>query len=225
MNDTKLEELLRTGQARDVVAAAKEASGLERVKLLKLAIRKIAFGAWPNAYLDTMIELGDAAVSEALALGEKDEANMVSYNMAANLCDCWGDGFERERRHFEKGLAYADRALSFRRELGKPEDRIAMAQWARGKHLLSLGRHAEAVDAFKESLAGYRRATSVEPEGLLAAEGFLALAKEASGDAEGKAELDRALDALKALKARDPSKADDAQGYIDQLAATRAKLG
>src|SRR5439155_7954781 len=79
------------------------------------------------------------------------QANLILYNTSANLADCWGDDFIREPRHFEKGLEYARKALWYREHLGKAAANKAMAWWAIGKHLMSLGHLEESRDAFATS--------------------------------------------------------------------------
>jgi hypothetical protein len=80
----------------------------------------------------------------------KDTGNIFSYNLLADLADCWpDDDLPRERHHFEEGLRAAEDCIRWREELGKPNDRKAMAWWGKGAHLLSLDRANEAVDAFK----------------------------------------------------------------------------
>lgn len=226
MNDSELENTLKAQGAKGILDAARNVTGKERVAMLRLAIRKIAYGSWPNEYLDEMIYLGDAAITEALAIGEKDEANIVCFNMSANLCDCWGDAFKRDLRHFEKGLAYADRALAFRKELGKPADKVAMAHWARGKHLLSLRRFKEAVEAFVENVNCLKQANSVnEPEALAAAQGFLALSRIAAGTESDISSYRGWLATLNKVSQEDPKKAEDVKLYVDQLEVTRRTLG
>src|SRR5438045_2309976 len=100
MNEDALVETLKTGRSAAVLSALSEISPKERIALLRLAVRKISFGKWPNEYLDEMITLGDAAIADALAIQEKDEANMICYNMSANLADCWNDAYTRARHHF-----------------------------------------------------------------------------------------------------------------------------
>lgn len=149
--------------------------------------------------LDQMLAVGEECLAHALACAAKaksggntaesdrwtDEANISLYNLSANLCDCWGDGDSRAPRHFAAGLAFADRALALRHQLKKGGRPMAMAHWVRGKHLLSLKRPAEAVEAFKASLAHQEKmgqgadkgADDHMHEGLWLARGFLAIAE------------------------------------------------
>ena len=153
-----------------------------RNTLYRLTLRKLAFGTWAAAeapaMLDAMIALGDATIANALAAGLTDEANITAYNMAANLCDCWGDAFTRDSHHFEKGLGYAEQALTLRRALEKGPGPFAMAFWAKGKHLLSLGRYADAAQAFSYALEKEtEKAEGATSDGMTTAAGFLALAR------------------------------------------------
>lgn len=116
------------------------------------AIKTIGFSRdLPPDDLDALVTIGKAAIDNARATAARwlDEANITCFNMAANLADCWADGSRREQRHFEAGLAFADEALELRKQLNKGERPFAMAYWAKGKHLLSLGRFKDAADAFR----------------------------------------------------------------------------
>ncbi|MCC7540718.1 MAG: hypothetical protein IT379_31165 [Deltaproteobacteria bacterium] len=225
MDDTTLESTLRDGRARALLAASEGLDSKERVALLKRAIRAIAFGTWPADCLDEMTTLGDEAIRVALESGDDAEANVLSFNLAANLCDCWGDAYTRETRHFEKGLAYAERALELRARLGSPPDKVAMAHWARGKHLLSLGRPSEATDALTAYRACLTKAADPDPTAALAADAYLAIARESAGEAAAAADYARAMEALGALERSEPARADDVKVYVDQLRATRVALG
>ena len=105
---------------------------------------------WAGRNFDALVEVVRAGIGETLrqahqtADGETagkltDFANRLSYNLSADLADCWpGDDVQRERRHFEAGLRAAEDCVRWRRELGKPPDRRAMAYWAVGMHHISL---------------------------------------------------------------------------------------
>lgn len=120
---------------------------------------------WAGKNFDALIEVVMAGIGESLrqALEAEDGeetwkltefANILSYNLSADLAECWpGDESPRERRHFEAGLRAAEDCVRWRRELGKPPERRAMAYWAVGMHQLSLGNTYEALGAF-ETAAG-----------------------------------------------------------------------
>jgi hypothetical protein len=103
-----------------------------------------------------------------------------------------------------------------------------MAHWARGKHLLSLGRAREAVEAFQESLNCERIAarekgqdpSSLEnsPGGLLNSRAFLGLSMERSGRPEGKAMLEESIAILRnRIDKGEGEMKEDAQVYLDQI--------
>lgn len=226
MDEITLTTILEEGGAAAVLAATAHLPARERGALLRFGVRKIAFNAFPPSFLDDMIVLGDAAIACATGLGDEAEVNVLAFNLSANLCDCWGDAYGRERRHFERGLAYADQALALRLRLGVPLEKVALAHWARGKHLLSLGRFDDAVEAFEEQLRCLSSAppTPSPPAAALAAEAYLAIARRvAQRDADGR-DLGASMAQLRALL-DDPAKADDAKVYLDQLVATCAALG
>jgi hypothetical protein len=101
---------------------------------------------------DVMVEAA-GKIEAALARGEVDEANKLTYNLAADLAEGWpGDERPRERRHLEAGLAAAERCLAWRRELKKGPRPFAIAHWVHGVHLLSLGRAQDAVAALQRSV-------------------------------------------------------------------------
>jgi hypothetical protein len=159
----------------------------QRISLYRFTIRKLAFDEWQNKNLDVMTALADAAIEECEQLGGDylQQANVICYNTSANLCDCWNDGFPREKRHFEKGLEYAQKALWYREHLSKGPANFAMATWAIGKHQLSLGLEAEALESFREcvrleTLAAEEAGKPAEiskdaPVGYLIAAGYLSL--------------------------------------------------
>ena len=201
--------------------AAVEDDG-ERITLYRFVIRQLAFSEWKNKSLDVMIGVADAAISDCEALGGDylEQANIVLYNVSANLADCWGDEFARERRHFDKGLAYARRAVWYREHLSKPPGSKAMAWWAVGKHLHSLGDYSGALEAFKTCLtfeeaaaaeAGKPSAVSADaPPGYLIAWGWTALLTNA-------AEVERlwpVLDEMASRGGEDKVEADIVRGQL-----------
>ncbi len=213
----------------------------ERHTCFRFVIRKLGVDPKAATCLDAMIAIGDAAIESALATAERfpeervkwtDEANCTCGSLASNLADCWSDGVHREMRHFEAGLRFAERALDLRRILGKPAGPFAMAHWAQGKHLLSLHRYGEAVEAFalalryEESLAdqaspgGASHGTATE--GMLLAAGFLGLARQRQGDAEGQTVFLAATQSLERKMRESEEARQDAGFYLAQLRAAAA---
>ena len=225
------------GSAACCAAIGAESDDANRITLFKLAIRKLGGGTGATpAELDAMIAIGDFAILNALEIARRssetarwtDQANIMAYNLSANLCDCWGDGDSRARRHFDTGLRYANQALEFRRELKKGPGPFSMAYWAQGKHLLSLGRPAEAAAAFRASLeaeeslvresGGDPGALKDAPGSLLNSRAFLGLALRESGQDAGTAMLDESLALLRSqLESGQGEVKEDAQVYVDQI--------
>lgn len=77
-------------------------------------------------------------------------ANVQSYNLSANLADCWpGEENPRERHHFEAGLAAAERCVALRTQLKKDNISMARAHWMAGAHQLALRRFGDAEESFR----------------------------------------------------------------------------
>jgi len=116
------------GKAACIAAICTEKNESYRQQLFRFAIRKLGGGTGATSTaLDQMIEIGDAAIRHSLETADQDGANVIAFNLSANLCDCWGDGDSRLKRHFEAGLRYADQALKFRRKLNKEPKPFSMA--------------------------------------------------------------------------------------------------
>ena len=126
----------------------------ERIAVSQRLIRHMAFDEWENKDLDVMTAVADFAIEEGERVGGDllEAVNVTSYNTSANLCDCWGDGFQRKPKHFKKGIDYARKALWLRSCLGKGPGPEAMATWALGKHQHSLGRIRDATRSFRKCL-------------------------------------------------------------------------
>ncbi len=220
-------------------AIAIESDAAARNQVYRFAIRKLGggSGATPKD-LDAMIELGMAAIEHAHATSKLDpersalwldEANVSAFNLAANLCDCWGDGDSRRREHFEAGLKFADQALILRRALKKGPGPFSMAHWMRGKHLLSLGRASESAESFAMSLSFEEKLASAKglpsqpsalsPGSLLLSYAFLGLAKIRAGSPDGQSVFDTAKELLQAhVENGDSGTRDDAKAFLEQLA-------
>ena len=215
------------GAAACCAAIQSEADVEHREQLFRYAIRKLGGGSGASASdLDAMVTIGNAATSNKE--GREPQVNVLAFNLSANLCDCWGDGDSRQRSHFEAGLRFADLALELRKFLKKDASSFSMAHWARGKHLLSLGRAREAAEAFQESLNCEQTAarengqdpSSLEtaPGGLLNSRAFLGLSMARSGRQEGNAMLEESIAILSnRVEHGEGELKEDAQVYLDQI--------
>ncbi|MES3037744.1 MAG: hypothetical protein V4736_07550 [Bdellovibrionota bacterium] len=213
----------------------------ERVELFRFAIRCLMYREWTNKNLSPIVDLGDAVINHALDLSKgpdgahfREQANIMCFNMSANVADCWDNGFIRTTVHFEKGLRWADQALELRRELKKGPDPLSMAFWARGMHLMSLGRLPEAQGEFLKSL-DYAQVTAAEMEAekevspkapflVLLGFGYLALVQIAQGLKEGSMVFEQVMDAFNGMAQLSAEGKDDAAIGVAQLQYVRAKL-
>jgi len=209
---------------------------LQRRQLYHFAIGAFGREDWSKD-MDRLLAVAHAGIDECLrqAAAEADQeqaarrtdlANVFAYNMGANLADCWDDASVKlERRHFEAGLALAERCLAWREELGKGPGPFFMAWWLKGMHQVSLGDAEGAVASLDASLRAAREAATdagghtAEPHedfGIALAEGYLGIAENLAGRDGGKARWDAALAAF-ARMAGDAEKEDDAEFGAAQL--------
>ncbi len=228
----------------------------QRRKLYALARLSFPDRKSLNRHFDDLIRIARAGIVEGMrqadqarARGDADEArecidfaNRVSYNLSADLADCWpGDEARRERRHFEEGLRAAYDCIVWRQELGKPPERRAMAHWAAGIHQLSLGNHIESLcdfeAAFGLALQGAmasgaaggagagpdsRPDAFVKPKGdfsVILYFGYAGIARHLLGDAAGTRQFERACAAFAGTmkSPHDKDAAEDAELGLDQL--------
>ncbi len=199
---------------------------------------------------DDVIRIARAGIAEGLREAELarargaaeeareciDSANRLSYNLAADLAECWpGDEAPRMRHHLETGLRAAYDCVVWRQELGKPPDRRAMAHWAAGMHQLSLGNLVEALWAFEaafglalqaataaDGAADAKPAAYVKPNGnfgVILYYGYAGIARHMLGDESGTRQFDQSCSAFAetAMKPKDKEAAEDAKFGLDQL--------
>lgn len=169
------------------------------------------------------------AIDEEDARRWKDFANRLSYNLAADLAECWpNDTTLRERRHFERGLKAAENCIRWRTELNKPPFPFAIAWWAKGMHELSLARVQDSVASFTKAYEyGVKAVPAGEPTTVTASgafsvilnAGYLGIARTMAGDAEGRKQYDEACAAFEQTAAtdRDQEKKEDAMFGLAQL--------
>ena len=154
---------METGGPTTVVEFIDGFDGEERRKLYAFAQRAFYDRDWQGKNFDAYVEIVNAGIAEGLRQAEAaddpeeaakltDYSNVLSYNLSADLAECWpGDDAPRERRHFEAGLKAAEDCIRWREELGKGPFPFSIAYWAKGMHLLSLGDHAGALENFRKS--------------------------------------------------------------------------
>ncbi|UCE28134.1 MAG: hypothetical protein JSW52_05140 [Candidatus Coatesbacteria bacterium] len=218
----------------------------ERRKLYSFAQRAFYGNEWEGKSFDGYVEIVNAGIAEGLRQSEaaadpdeaarlKDFANVLSYNLSADLAECWpGDETPREKRHFEAGLKAAEECVHWREELGKGPFPFSIAYWAKGMHELSLGDKENALADFKKSFdyaVEYEKAegvsSEISPEGnfvVILGAGYVGLAEWALGDEAGKTRYEDAIAAFEAQVNNYPEKKDDAQFGIDQLEWVKGKF-
>jgi hypothetical protein len=216
----------------------------ERLNLYSFAQRGFSGREWGREEraknLDDYMAVVNAGIAEALRQSDeaedqerknklKDFANILSYNLAADLADCWpGDTLAREQKHYEEGLKAAENCIRWRDELEKPPSRRAMAVWAKGMHQLSLRDIPGAVESFRISL-DYAveeatlngHPTAVGPESafnIILGAGYLGLAEIRLGTPGGRERYEAACTAFRQqAEGEDGEKKEDAGFGLDQL--------
>ena len=195
--------------------------------------------------LDDLITVSDAGIVEMLRqvkAAQDDEArgqclhaaHIVSYNLAAELADCWpGDDLPRTNAHHTRGTQAAVDCLLWSEVAGVPMP-ISNDYWVRGIHQLALGDAQAAIRSWTASLEFAEAAaendgtsTNVGPDGtfgVILNSGYLGLARWISGDEAGKSEYEAAIEALQA-QLEDAERAEEAKLGIGQLEKTREQHG
>jgi hypothetical protein len=231
------QSLVRESGASAVIARIRaEADPAERLRLFSLAQRAIGGGV-KDCALDDVIDVVEAGIGEALAQSEQapdeaarrklvDTANVLSYNLASALADCWPDDARaRQEHHLRTGLEAAEACLRWREELGKGPFPFSIAWWAKGIHLLALKRASEAEDAFARALKhaeahleAHGKSIARDATGdwsILLSEGYVQVARAArTGERDGIRAVLAALDAAAAAR---PGEADDLAFTASQL--------
>ncbi|TMQ60593.1 MAG: hypothetical protein E6K76_00950 [Candidatus Eisenbacteria bacterium] len=242
----QLSTLFEEGGAGRVVSFIQGTADPEqRRKLHGLVRRALPERSDAKRSLDDVIRIARVGIAEGLrqaelarARSDTDEArecidfaNRLSYNLAADLAECWpGDDSLRERRHFEAGLRAAYDCIVWRQELGKPPDRRGMAYWAAGMHQLSLGNLVEALSGFEAALGLALQAVAApatKPDGyirpggdfgVILYYGYRGIGRHLLGEASGMRQFEHALAAFEeTVGSQDEEAAEDAKFGLDQL--------
>ncbi len=244
-----LREKMRSGGAAAVIDHIGTFEPADRLKLYNFAQtafsgRRAELGgaagfddyiAVVRAGIDQALEMAGLADDPDIAARRKDLANIFSFNLSADLAECWPeDTRPRERRHFEEGLRAAADCIGWREELGKDPSRKALAQWAKGMHLLSLGNFEEARATFATALrlseefaAASGNPTDATPEAdfsILLGHGYLGIAESLAGGDEGSRRYDRAIETFTTQAERFPDRREDAEFGIAQLRCVHSKF-
>ena len=142
---------------------------MQRRGLFLMASQRISAGQDLPRTLADLIAISRAAIDEFAAQAEVesdaeerdrrlDGANILSYNLAADLAPCWPEDPEpRTDDHFKAGIRCAEDCLRWRSELNKGAVPFHMAWWALGTHRCGLADWSGAIAAFESSLGSCSR--------------------------------------------------------------------
>lgn len=213
--------------------------GNQRLKLLDSIRQKTNSSYISDHLLDRMHEIHEACIAEALdsanaqgsANGNEEllmYANVTSYNLAANLADCWMDAEEpRSVEHFTAGVASAERCLELRRQLNKPPAAMAMAYFIRGVHEYSLKQYSSAESSWtnkleNEKLSPDTAAASPASLDMLLSHGLIGLARWSQGVGDGS-DYEESLRRLEAERTADNN--NEVELFLDELRLLKEKHG
>lgn len=206
-----------------------EGQGDARLKVLDSIRQSIN----PNQSLDRMQEIYEACIVEALSIAGTnnkliDYANVTSYNLSANLADCWDDAIEpRTNAHFNAGISAANRCLELRKQLDKPPIAMAMAYFILGVHEYSLQHYSKAEAAWKKKLEnenlGHTNPTDADSDlNILLSHGLIALARWSLG-VEDTSNYNKSLTQLEAE--RNTENTNEVDLFISELVLLKEKHG
>jgi hypothetical protein len=211
---------------------------LERRVLFVFARLGVVREPWDGRSLDAYVPIAEAGIAECLrqAEGEADpevrkrrinNANVISYNLGADLAFCWDDEFERTEDHFVRGEQSGEDCLRWRRQLRNPLYTFSMAHWLRGIHRLALGKTEMALSDFRDSLQyaelqnledGKPTEIAGQDGAILLGHGWVGLTRLILGDHSARPDYDRVMSIFNAqLKSDDEHVAGDAKWYLMQL--------
>lgn len=213
------------------------AEGNQRLKLLDSIRQKISSRYISEHLLGRMHEIYEACVEEALGsvngndAGDEEllmYANVTSYNLAANLADCWLDAEEpRSDKHFNAGLVAAKRCLDLRRQLNKPPAAMAMAYFVKGVHEYSLKDYPTAEITWSSKLENEisgrdESAPATEDLDILLSHGLINLARFSQG-LEDETGYQKILQRLESR--RNASNENEIDLFLDELRLLKEKHG
>ena len=210
-----------------VVRFVRRASACDRTALWHFVRSAFALREWEGKSLAAITAVCEAGVADMAEREELDEANVLSYNVAADLAPCWpGDDLPRRAEDYHAGLIAADRCIRWREQLRKGADAMAMAHWVRGIHLMGLGRAADAAAAMTLACraADTGAADAPAPTTLLLYRGYRALAGITDGETSACRDFETIVAAFEANADDNPVEADGIAFHLGQLAKTKRIL-
>jgi len=209
-----IREAVEAGGGRAVVEYIKGfEDDLERRVLFVFARTGLVMEDWEGKSFDPYIEVCDSGIAEVIrqARGAGDEetqarringAHIISYNLAADLADCWPDDeAPRTQAHFERGLKAAEDCLAWCNPT--KIDALSMDWWVRGMHQLSLAKRTGTQASWEKSLeyaqasakaGGMTEEVSTEAGfGIILGSGYVGLIKAILGKEGGFEQFEEAI--------------------------------
>ncbi len=241
-----MKQALEGGGARAVIAYIEGFDSDPLRRVLYIASKLVLAPAdSADKRLDDLITVSDAGVAEMLRQAEYavDEdtrgqcvhgAHIVSYNLAAELADCWpGDDLPRTPAHHIRGVQAATDCLLWSQPAGQPMP-ISNDYWVRGIHQLASGDAAAAIRSWTASLEFAEEAAGAQNEpatigldgtyAVILNSGYLGLARWIDGDADGERAYEAATKAFEG-QLSDSARAEEAKLGLGQLQVTRERHG
>lgn len=219
---------------------------IERRALFLMSSQRISNSQGVTRTLDDVITISRAAITEFCIQSSQETdteererrlegANILSYNLAADLAPCWPEDSEsRETRHYEEGIRCAEDCLEWRSLLQKGALPFSMAWWALGTHRCGLSDWTGACEAYEKSLEAAQvdaqensSPTNVSPESSFSiniANGWLEFARWRGGD---ETSYNRFLEVIAAFRHQIDQKSEsreDALIGIQQLETAALRL-
>lgn len=186
--------------------------------------------------LDTLIQNSRATIAAAHDI---EEANRLTYNLSADLAECWPDDDQpRTLAHVELGRDLAAQCLAYRRQLNRGPRPFAIAHWVHGMHLLSIHRRtadraplAAAIQAFDASVSAAREAaadsgplTPASDYLVILNSAFAALARNLESPGSGDALWTAARTCFEEQVRHHPTRAEEAAYGLKNLEVAHARL-
>ncbi len=190
--------------------------GLERRVLYVFARTGLVMQDWEGKGFDSYVEVCDAGIAELIdqtrAAQEASDyetvthrrrgCHIISYNLAADLADCWpGDEDPRTRAHFERGEEAAHACLGWVE--AENLDARSMDLWVLGMHQLSLGKPEEALGSWDgsfhyakqsaEAQGGTGEVTAEAAFSVILGSGYVGLANAILGKESGFERFEQAI--------------------------------
>ncbi|MDE0959250.1 MAG: hypothetical protein OSB09_00555 [Planctomycetota bacterium] len=219
---------------------------MQRRGLFLMASQRISAGQNLSRSLSDLIAISRAAIDEFATQAESetdrderarrlDGANILSYNLSADLAPCWPEDPEpRTVDHYQEGIRCAEDCLRWRSELNKGAVPFHMAWWALGTHRCGLADWSAAVEAFGKSLEAAQdnareSATPVEggPDAsflINISTGWLEFARWRGGDKTSYDRFLKVIDAFSQIARRNDDDHADSMLGIQQLETAASRL-